>query len=362
MNVDAKFMRAAIEVANLGRGKTRPNPAVGAVIVHDAKIISTGFTQPAGGNHAEIEALNGLPEDIKRSECSIYITLEPCCVFGRTPPCTDALISSGIKEVIVGVLDPNPNVQGEGVRLLKEAGIDVHVGCLEGECLRSNAPYFSVRTKKRPWFIAKYAMTLDGKIATLSGDSKWITNEAARQHVGQLRDRYDAILVGTQTLINDNPRLTARIEGGIDPVRILIDRTQRASLDSVALDGAAQTLLFAESFEGDRHKCLEERGIKCIVAPFPNERLDLGTLCEVLAENNIMSVLVEGGGKMLGSFLDCGLIDEVWAYIAPTILGGPGQEPFSGVERKEMRESIALTHVSTLHFGDNIVINGFVEV
>ncbi len=362
MSTHDTFMEAAIEVGALGRGNTRPNPSVGAVIVFNNEIVARGFTQPAGGNHAEIEALNTLPDDIDRGECTIYITLEPCCIFGRTPPCTNALIESGIKQVVIGVLDPNPKVEGEGVRLLEAAGIDVTVGCLERECWRSNAPYFTVRTKKRPWIVAKYAMTLDGKISTLRGDSKWITNSEARQHVGILRDRYDAIMVGTQTLINDDPRLTARIENGINPLRVLVDREHKASLDSKALDGKAPTILFSKSFEGKRREILEERGIICITAPFEGNQLNLDLLCEVLVENNVTSLLVEGGGKLLGSFLDNNLVDEVWAYIAPTILGGVGRPPFSGFERSEISEGLKLHHVSTFNFDDNIVINGFIEV
>ncbi len=362
MNDDKKFMSAALLVGKQGLGKTTPNPSVGAVIVFEGEIVAEGYTQPPGGNHAEIEALNAVPDDVCLSECAIYITLEPCCVFGRTPPCTAALLESGIREVIVGVLDPNPDISGAGIEFLQSEGIDVRVGCLEDECRRSNAPYFSMRNKNRPWIVAKYAMTLDGKIATLNGDSKWITNEKARGHVGVLRDRYDAIMVGTNTLIEDDPRLTSRIEGGHNPVRILVDRRQKAPLSLRALDGRATTILFAEAFGEERRASLESKGIACIEAPFSDEGLDLDFLCSNLRDNNIMSLLVEGGGTLLGSFFDKNLVDEVWAYIAPTILGGKGREPFNGRTRTAIQDGIHLHHLSTFHFEDNIVINGFVEV
>ncbi len=361
MKDDEIFMAHAIEVAQKGMGRTSPNPTVGALIVQGNEILASGFTQPPGGNHAEIEALNALPDSVDTSLCTIYITLEPCCFFGRTPPCTNAIIASGIKKVVIGILDPNTKVQGKGVALLEEVGLDVKVGCLEKECRRSNSPYFSVRTKNRPWIVAKYAMTLDGKMATLSGDSKWITNEDARAHVGILRDRYDAIMVGTHTLLKDNPRLTARVADGINPIRILVDRKHQAPLNLEALDGKAPTYYFSEEGEKEREAQLKSRGVRCVVAPFDGNGLDLAFLCDFLVKENIMSLLVEGGAGLLGSFFDKHLIDEVWAYIAPKLLGGEGLMPIGGETKEKMSYSRCLHEVRTYHFGDNIAINGLLE-
>lgn len=358
---DDAFMEAALRIAQKGQGRTRPNPAVGALIVSDGKVVAEGFTKPAGGDHAEIDALKNLSSEIDPKTCTMYVTLEPCSVQGRTPACTDAILASGISKIVVGTIDTNPEVSGNGVEILKQAGREVSVFTNDKACRKSNAAYFSVQERKRPWFVAKYAMTLDGKIATLEGDSKWITNEEARSHVGKLRNIYDAIMVGTETLIKDDPRLTARIKNARHPVRILVDRQQRVPLTAKALDGVATTLLFSESFTIDRKNELEKRNIICIEAPFPNEKLAFDFLNQILLENEIMSVLVEGGAQLLGSFFEAKLIDEVWAYIAPKILGGDGLSPFAGTTKTKISHALALVDVSIHTFETNVVIHGFTK-
>ncbi len=327
-NRHERLMAEAIAEASKAAGRTRPNPLVGCVIVRDGQIVARGHHACAGQAHGEVaalaalEAAGGSPEG-----CELYVNLEPCCHHGRTPPCTEAIIKAGIDRVYVGTLDPFPEVAGRGIAALKAAGVDVVSGVLEAESRQVNRAYFKRTTTGLPWVSVKYAMTLDGKIATSTGDSAWISSSAARERVHRLRDTHDAIMVGTGTLRSDNPRLTCRLDGGRDPVRVVLDAGLSASLDATVYNpdptGAKTLAVIGPDVSEERANILSARGVElCRVAVDADGRLDLEELLRNLSERELLSVLVEGGSQLLGSLFDHQLVDEVYAFVSPKIIGG----------------------------------------
>jgi diaminohydroxyphosphoribosylaminopyrimidine deaminase/5-amino-6-(5-phosphoribosylamino)uracil reductase len=319
------LMAEAIAEATKAHGRTRPNPLVGCVIVRDGQIVARGYHARAGRAHGEIAALEAL--DGPAEGCELYVNLEPCCHHGRTPPCTEAIIAAGIKRVYVGTLDPFPEVSGRGIAALKEAGVEVVSGVLEDPSRRLNQPYFKRITTGLPWVAVKYAMTVDGKIASSAGDSAWISSEASRQRVHELRDTHDAIMVGTGTLVGDNPRLTCRIEGGRDPVRVVLDARLRAPLDTRVFDPVLSDektiVVVGPHAPQQRRDERVERGVELLEVDVDADgRLDLRQVLTKLAARELASVFVEGGSRLLGSLFDQKLVDRVYAFVCPKIVGG----------------------------------------
>jgi diaminohydroxyphosphoribosylaminopyrimidine deaminase/5-amino-6-(5-phosphoribosylamino)uracil reductase len=345
-----RLMAEAIAEAKKAQGRTRPNPLVGCVIVRDGEIVARGYHARAGEAHGEVAALEALEGSAEG--CELYVNLEPCCHHGRTPPCTKAIIEAGIKRVYVGTLDPFPEVSGRGIAALEDAGIEVVAGVLEEESRRLNQPYFKRITTGLPWVAVKYAMTLDGKIASSTGDSAWISSEASREQVHRLRDTHDAIMVGTGTLLRDDPRLTCRIDGGRDPVRVVLDSKLRAPLDFSVFDpeiSDEQTIVVAgRDAPRERRSALIDRGVELLeVGQDTNGQLDLRELLAALADRELASVFVEGGSRLLGSLFDQKLVDQVYAFVCPKIVGGadaPTAVAGRGVE--QMKDALELERLS----------------
>ena len=358
-----ELMALAIEEAEKGLGRTSPNPLVGSVIVRDGEVVSKGYHRGPGELHAEVAALEKLdPEVAKGSD--LYVNLEPCCHHGRTPPCTDAILEAGVSRVFIGIEDPNPRVSGEGIEQLRAAGVDVVVGVLEEESYRLNRAYVTYMNKGRPWVGVKWAMSLDGKIATRSGDSQWITDDAARREVHRLRDLYDAITVGTGTLREDNPRLTSRIEGGRDPTRVLLDARLDAPLDLGAYSGDDEdppTWVFAgPGANPEAREVLKRRGLEVIETDVGDEgRIDLPAVLGALADRGIVRLMVEGGGELTGSLFDERIVDHVHAFVSPKVIGGREAVPaVGGMGVETVADSARLVERQVRTVDNDILIEG----
>jgi diaminohydroxyphosphoribosylaminopyrimidine deaminase/5-amino-6-(5-phosphoribosylamino)uracil reductase len=333
IEADRQYMDRAIELAWQGRGWTSPNPMVGAVIVKDGQIVGEGFHPQAGKPHAEIFALDAAGIDAEGG--TLYVTLEPCAHHGRTPPCVERLLASGVTRVVVAITDPNPLVAGKGVQRLREAGIDVSVGVAADEAARLNELFFKYIKTKRPFVAIKTGMSLDGKIATASGESQWITNDDSRMHVQTLRATYDAIMVGVNTVVQDNPRLTCRIPGGRQPTKIIIDSMARTPLNANLFSKQPTQhtrpntiICVCSRAPEDRVRALREVGAEILVCADSgynvDTHIDLAKLMPMLGKREITSVLLEGGGTLNAAALDAGIVDKVYAYVAPKIIGGVG--------------------------------------
>ena len=357
LTLDEKYMKKAIKLAKLGEGNVAPNPLVGCVIVKDNKIIGKGYHEKYGELHAERNALNDCKESPKGA--TLYVNLEPCCHQGKTPPCTEAIIEAGIGRVVVGTKDPNPAVSGKGIKALEKAGIKVTVGVLEEKCVNLNDIFFSYIKTRRPFVAIKYAMTLDGKIATFVGDSKWITGEKAREHVHKLRNKYSAIMVGVNTVIADNPMLNCRIEGGVDPVRVVCDSNLRIPIDSKIVKTAKdiRTIVVTTRSEASKIELLLNNKVEVLITS--GKTVNINEVLDYLGKSNIDSLLVEGGSILQSSFIREKLVDKVYAYIAPKLVGG--ERPFSPVSCKgieKMCEAIRLETYKMIQIDDDILIKG----
>jgi len=358
-----KFMRRALELA--ARGRTSPNPMVGAVIVKAGEIVGEGYHHKAGTPHAEIHAINSAGEKAKSAQ--LYVTLEPCCHRGRTPPCTKAIIQAGISSVVMAMYDPNPLVSGKGKAELEVNGITVQSGLLEQEARKLNEFYIKHITTGLPFVILKSAMSLDGKIATYTGKSKWITSETSRRKVHEIRDTVDAILVGIGTVINDNPSLTTRLmdRKGKDAVRIIVDSDARIPLPSkvLNLDSTAPTLIAVtpKALE-DKISQLKSAGAEVIVIPERNDgRVNLKALMEGLGKREITSVMIEGGSEINASALKEGIVDKVMIFIAPKFIGGrtaPGLLGGQGIEH--LSSAIGLRDIQVSKLGEDILVEGYI--
>lgn len=341
MNSDETFMRRALVLARRGTGKTSPNPVVGAVVVRAGKIIGEGWHKRPGGSHAEVFALHG----INARGATLYVTLEPCCTFGKTPPCTDAVIAAGIRRVVVAARDPNPRHAGRGLTVLRRAGIKVEEGLLAGEAIRINAAFNKWITTGLPLVIAKAGMSLDGKIATRTGDSKWITSEAARKVAHQMRARADAVMVSAGTVVADDPQLTLR-HGvrGRQPWRVVVDGKGRSARTAKLFTDAwrHRTLVVtttAASPDWCRQVALQ--GVTVIRVKREGTHVNMHALLGVLGELEITSVLVEGGGGLLGALFDAGFVDRVALFYAPIIIGGTdARMVIEGQGREFIREAL----------------------
>jgi diaminohydroxyphosphoribosylaminopyrimidine deaminase/5-amino-6-(5-phosphoribosylamino)uracil reductase len=356
MEQDARYMALALDLARAATGQTSPNPLVGAVIVKDGAVIGMGAHLKAGEPHAEVHALRMAGE--KAAGGTIYVTLEPCSHYGRTPPCADAVIAAGISRVVVATLDPNPQVAGTGVDRLRAAGLEVTVGIGEEEARRLNEVFFHYITTKRPFVTIKTASTLDGKIASVTGHSRWITGEAARKQVHELRRAYDAILVGAGTVLADDPELTARHNGelyGRQPVRVILDSRLRTPLTAkVVQDSQAPTWIFitAESTE-EKRSMLADKGVELFVVDAP---ITVEKVLTVLGERGITSLLVEGGAEVNGSFLQARAIQKVVSYLSLKLIGGSAApSPYGGVGIATMDEAVVLKDIQIERTGETDV-------
>lgn len=325
---EEQFMKRAIELAKQGAGWTAPNPLVGAVVVKNGRVIGEGYHRKYGELHAERNALAACSED--PAGATLYVTLEPCCHYGKTPPCTEIIIEKKIAKVVIGSRDPNPKVAGKGARILREHGIEVVEDYMREACDALNPVFFHYITTKTPYVVLKFAMTLDGKIATRTGASKWITGEAARNHVHQLRGRYAGILAGIGTVLADDPMLNCRIDGAHQPLRIILDSQLRIPMGSRLVRSAKEYPLLIVCNESTRDReeganriqKLEEAGAKVWTLPEKNGHPDLNVLMQRLGEEKIDSVLIEGGGTVNEAALKAHIVHHVYAYIAPKIFGG----------------------------------------
>ncbi|MGB9782330.1 MAG: bifunctional diaminohydroxyphosphoribosylaminopyrimidine deaminase/5-amino-6-(5-phosphoribosylamino)uracil reductase RibD [Moorellaceae bacterium] len=359
-DIDEFFMRRALELARLGLGRTSPNPAVGAVVVRDGKVVGEGYHRKAGTPHAEIHALGEAGEQSR--EATLYVTLEPCCHYGKTPPCTEAIIAAGIKRVVAAMLDPNPKVSGGGVRRLQEAGLEVKVGVMEKEARRLNEAFIKFITTGVPWVTLKMAITLDGKIATRTGASRWISGEASRLKAHELRDTHDAVLVGIGTVLADDPELTTRIPGGRDAVRVILDSRLRLPEKArvVKVSSSAPTLVATtEEAPRERREKLARAGVEVMVLPASGGKVSWPALLQALAQRQITSVLVEGGAEVNASALAEGVVDRVVAFIAPKIFGGreaPG--PVAGLGVAHPDEAWKLEEVEMEPLEEDVMITG----
>lgn len=353
------YMRRALELARKGMGYTSPNPMVGCVVVKEGKIITEGYHEKYGAFHAERNALTRCQEDLTGAE--LYVTLEPCCHHGKTPPCTDIILERGIGKVYVGSMDPNPKVAGKGARILRDHGIEVETGLLEKECLALNEIFFHYITTGMPFVAMKYAMTLDGKIAAHTGDSKWVTGEEARQHVHMLRKQYCAILVGIGTVLADDPMLNCRIEDNVDPVRIVSDSKLRLPLTSQLVKTAKEipTIVVYATADREKEEALRQEGVELIHAERDGQ-VDFEALMKELGQREIDSVLIEGGGAIHGTVLTSGLAKKVYCYVAPKLIGGrDARSPVEGDGFSQMKEALPVTELEIRQLGEDLCISGY---
>ena len=356
---DNYYMGIAIRLARRGIGKTSPNPMVGAVIVANGKIIGRGYHKRCGDHHAEINAINSTERNIKGS--TFYITLEPCSHYGRTPPCVDALIQENPERVVVGSLDPNPEVNGTGVKILRSKGIKIDVGIRESECMQVNEHYFKFVKTGLPYITIKYAQTLDGRIATRSGDSQWISSEASRRYVHHLRSINGGIMVGAGTVVADNPQLTVRHVQGKNPLRIIVDSKLRMPIkSSVLTDSNAHLTIVATTSAAPAAKMasVKKRGAEVwVVKKERNGRVSLRDLLSKLGKREIMSVLVEGGSEIITSLLKANLVDKMIIPIAPKIIG-KGLEAIGDLKINKINKAIRFSSFKTMKKGDDIIFEG----
>ena len=358
---EEKYMRRAIDLAKRGSGRVNPNPLVGAVIVRDGQVLGEGWHECYGQLHAERNAIAHAKEAGNQLEGStIYVTLEPCCHYGKTPPCTEAIIENKIARVVVGSDDPNPKVAGKGFQILREHGIEVCPHFLKEECDAINDVFFHYIQTGRPFVAMKYAMTMDGKIACHTGHSQWVTGEEARAYVQILRNHYKGIMVGIGTVLADDPTLNCRLEGGRNPVRIVCDSKLRIPLDSKLVKTAGDYPLIVACVEGadpDKRIALTKAGAEVIPLPKKGESLDLDMLMDELGERKIDGILLEGGGTLNESALRAGIVGKVYAFVAPKIFGGAqAKSPVEGRGKDRADQAWQFRRVSVDSFGNDLMI------
>ena len=353
------YMKRALELAKKAMGYTSPNPMVGCVVVKDGRIVTEGYHERCGEYHAERNALTKCSEDL--TGATMYVTLEPCCHQGKTPPCTDIILERGIGKVYVGSMDPNPKVAGKGVQMLREAGVTVVEDFMREECDQLNPVFFHYITMKTPYVVMKYAMTLDGKIATKTGASKWITGEAARKEVQHMRHQYMGIMAGIGTVLADDPMLNVRVEGWKSPVRIVCDSKLRIPPDSQIVKSAEKyrtIVAYADQKNTEEKiKILHTMGVETIYCPDEKDQIDLKKLMTDLGNRGIDSILLEGGGTLNDSALRAGIVKEVQAFVAPKLFGGvAGKTPVEGIGVEFPSEAVELKYTDICQIGEDIRI------
>ena len=349
MNTDEQFLNLTFSLAKKGMGWVNPNPMVGAILVKKGRIIGKGYHKRVGLPHAEIETLKSCKTDPKGA--TLYVNLEPCVHFGKTPPCVDTIIQSGIKRVVFSTLDPNPKVHGQSFKKLQKTGLDINVGILENQARSLNEAFFTFHEKKRPFITIKFAASLDGKIATVTGSSKWITNEKARNYVRKLRSQYQAILVGINTVLKDDPNLG-------NSLRIILDSKLRIPMDAQVLRDHNVILITTTKADKLKKKQLDKRGIPVIVF---DGSIMIPELLSELGQKEIISILIEGGEHVLGSFVDAKVVDKVYIFHAPILIGGKNaKNAIGGQGIQNIAQAVHLKNLSYRRFDDNLLTIGYV--
>ncbi len=357
---DERYMRLALELARNGEGWTRPNPIVGAVVVKDGKVVGQGWHRRYGGPHAEVFALEEAGENARGA--TIYVTLEPCSHYGKTPPCADRIIAAGISRAVVACRDPNPLVNGRGIEKMRAAGIEVTEGVLEDEARKANEIFVKFIRTRIPFVLLKLAQSLDGRIATQSGDSKWITGEEARVEVHRLRRRYAAVLVGAETVIKDDPLLTVRHVAGPNPVRVVLDGRGLIPSERRMFAENGRTIVATATMPGEKEAKLQSRGIEVWRLPKDKNKVDLRELLVRLGEENLDSLLIEGGGETAASFLTAGLVDKIALFIAPLIIGGRNSIPaVGGTGAAHIADAITLRDTNVTKIGEDFLVIGYLS-
>jgi diaminohydroxyphosphoribosylaminopyrimidine deaminase/5-amino-6-(5-phosphoribosylamino)uracil reductase len=360
---DEQYMRIVLKLAKKGEGLVSPNPMVGALIVKDGRIIGKGYHRRAGLPHAEIVAMKSANEDLKGS--TLYVNLEPCVHHGRTPPCVPEIVKAGIKKVVVSILDPNPEVNGKGIEALRKAGISIKIGVLAEEAKKLNEVFLLNMQKRRPFFIMKAASSLDGKIATRTCDSKWISGEQSRRYVDKMRERVDGVIIGINTVIVDNPMLVPRVKRPRKiPVRIILDTKLRIPISSnlVATAKEFRTLVFAAEYRQEKEARLASMGVEIVkVKKDDSGRISLKDVAHELFKREIMSVLVEGGGEIHSSFLREGMVDKFLLFYSPIFIGGKNALSIIGGKGVEFLKDAHRLKIDRLRKIDgDILIEGYV--
>ena len=359
-----KYMRLALELAAKGAGYVSPNPMVGAVVVKDDRVLGRGYHQALGGPHAEVNAIDDAGEAARGA--TLYVTLEPCNHYGRTPPCTQRILNAGVGRVVVAMADPNPNVAGGGNDYLESMGLDVTCGVCEADAVALNESFIKFMHTQRPFVVLKMAATLDGRIATSSGDARWVTGAQARAFVHQLRHNMDAIMVGIGTVLADDPELSTRLEqgGGIDPVRVILDSRLTISAEARLLNqlSTAETLIVCgpEAPE-EKQLSLSEKGACLIQLPLVADRIDLKALMKELGARGLTSLLVEGGAQVAGAALNAGIVDKVHFFYAPKVMGGEGIPICTGKGPEKMSECLPIRRTTVSRAGEDILITGYLN-
>jgi diaminohydroxyphosphoribosylaminopyrimidine deaminase / 5-amino-6-(5-phosphoribosylamino)uracil reductase len=359
---DEHWMKRALYLAGRGRGRTSPNPLVGAVLAKRGKVVGEGYHEKAGEAHAEIVALRKAGKEARGS--TLYINLEPCTHYGRTAPCAPAVIEAGVERAVIGMVDPNPLVKGKGVSSLRKAGMDVRVGILESDCRRLNEAFCKYIVKKEPFVTLKVAATLDGKMASRHGDSKWISNETSRRLVHRLRNEMDAVLVGVGTVLKDAPLLTPRIPGGRDPYRVILDSRLKIPEEARVIGNSSSKTLIVTTGAAprDKREKLEKRGVRVIVVRSKEGRVSLRDCLSRLGKMGITSLLVEGGSQINGAFLDERLIDKFLLFLSPKVLGDSrALGIFGGKGAAHLGESVPVRELRVRKLDGDILIEGYME-
>jgi diaminohydroxyphosphoribosylaminopyrimidine deaminase / 5-amino-6-(5-phosphoribosylamino)uracil reductase len=359
--VDKIMMRTALELASRARGHVSPNPMVGSVVVRDGCVIGSGFHPKPGEPHAEAFALREAGDTARGAE--MYVTLEPCCHYGRTPPCTDRILESGIRRVVCAMVDPDERVAGNGISILRDAGVEVDVGLLEDESRKLNEHYIHQKTTGLPWVTLKWAQTLDGRVATSTGESKWITGSDSRAHAHRLRSYHGAVVVGIGTVLADDPRLDVRLEREPDayqPAHVVVDTDLRLPTDARLIVPGKTFVFCGERAESERRGALENVGVEVIPLASGAGGLDLRAMLTALAEREIISVFVEGGPTLVTAFLRAGLANRIAAFIAPKVMGS-GMDAVGDLETDAMTAIHALSDIETGRFGRDLFITGVLE-
>ncbi len=356
--MDAAWMRLALELAALGEGDVHPNPLVGAVIVRDGKVVGRGYHRRFGGPHAEVFAL--LEAGDAARGATLYVSLEPCCHHGKTPPCTDRIIASEVARVVVAVRDPHPQVDGGGLRCLRDAGIEVTEGVLAAEAEQQNEIFFTFARWHRPFVQLKLAISVDGRIATKSGDARWISSLPSRIEAHRLRRRFMSLLVGVQTVLQDNPLLTVRHVIGPDPVPIVLDRRGQTPSDARLFELHPAPIFATATMDAGYAQRLEQRGARVWRLPDREARINLPLLLKRLAEARIDSVLIEGGGETAAAFLEAGLVDKLSLFLAPLVIGGRGAVPaVGGAGAERVADALRLDRMASTWVGEDLLLTGY---
>lgn len=362
MTNDVKYMRRAISLARKGAGWVNPNPMVGAVLVKDNVIVGEGFHEYFGGSHAEVNAIGNLPMDITRGS-TLYVTLEPCAHEGKTPPCVNLIVNQGIARVVAGMSDPNPLVNGNGIAFLKSAGISTEVGLLEPAIRELNEVFITYITTGKPFVVLKTAMTLDGKIATVTNASRWITGEKSRKMVHHMRQELSAVMTGVDTVLFDDPLLNIRMKGTWkNPLKVIADTHGRISLDAKVLKNDPQLTVIATTGLADpgKLKQIERLGAQVLICPMKDNRVDLGFVMHSLGAMGVDSIMIEGGSTLAFSALKEGIVDKIVSFIAPKILGGANAPTaVGGAGIGKMEDAITLKNMKTRNAGSDLMISGW---